>query len=197
MGTDLAGLAQQRTQGFGSYGFTEGAVDPTTGLTGIGVFDPNNPFSKAALLKKTYNTNRARAAQTMGSSGQLYSGAFQNQQDLVNRGQLQDEDALQKSLIGFLAENQTARERAQDTYHERVAGAHGERIGRLESGENPLYSPAAPAPAAAPTVSAPNVKAPVVKSPAQQAAAFARSQALARSQAAAAAAKAKTKAKKR
>jgi hypothetical protein len=41
----------------------------------------------------------------MASSGQLYSGAYQNAQDLVNRNQLGAEDSLQKSLVSFLSGN--------------------------------------------------------------------------------------------
>jgi len=126
-------LGAARTQGLGDYGFTEGAG-------GQLAFDPNNPFSKAALLKKSYDQNRRSTGQSMGAGGQLYSGAFQNAQDLVNRNQLQGEDALQKSLVGFLARNTQARTQAGTDYETTVAGAAGDRVGRFQT--NPLYNPA-------------------------------------------------------
>jgi hypothetical protein len=73
--SDLVGNTEGRKRGLSDYGFTE---DETTGgLT----FDANNPFSRAALLKKNYDTQRARTGQTMAMSGNLYSGAGQHSQD--------------------------------------------------------------------------------------------------------------------
>ena len=88
----LAGLTQQRTSGLTNYGFTEA---PGTGAL---AFDPNNPFSRASLLKKNYDISRARTGGQMASGGQLYAGVYQTAQDTLNRGQVGDEDTLQKSL---------------------------------------------------------------------------------------------------
>jgi hypothetical protein len=44
----------------------------------------------------------------MGSGGGLYSGAYQQAQDIGNRGQVQAESALHDSLFSFLGRN-TAR----------------------------------------------------------------------------------------
>jgi hypothetical protein len=53
--SDLVGNTEGRKRGLSDYGFTE---DETTGgLT----FDANNPFSRAALLKKNYDTHRGVA----------------------------------------------------------------------------------------------------------------------------------------
>ena len=53
----LANLAGERVRTLGDYGFTEG-------IGGSLAFDPNNPFSKAALLKKNYDQSRRASAQT-------------------------------------------------------------------------------------------------------------------------------------
>lgn len=128
-----AEIEKGRQRGLADYGFTE------TPVTGALAFDPNNPFSKAALLKQSYDTGRARAAQQMGSGGQLYSGAFQNQQDLINRGQLQGEDSLQKSLIGFLANNTAQGAQVRTDFEMGAIGAGSDRVERALN--NPLYSP--------------------------------------------------------
>jgi hypothetical protein len=158
--TTLGALAQQRTSTLGDYGFTETDIDPTTGVGKL-AYDPNNPFSKAALLKKSYDTSRRSTGQSMGAGGQLYSGAFQNSQDLINRNQLQGEDTLTKSLTKFLIDNTTQGTTAKTNYETNVGIAAGDRLSRFQT--NPLYDPAAsvaaaasapaPAPAAAPASS--------------------------------------------
>jgi hypothetical protein len=138
----IAGLVGERTRTLSDYGFQEG---PNGALT----FDPNNPFSKASVMKQTYDTNRRSTGQSMGAGGQLYSGAYQNSQDLINRNQLQSEDALTKNIQGFLARN-TQDQATTGTSYETAAGqAYGDRVGRFQT--NPLYDPATAAstPAAA------------------------------------------------
>src|ERR1044072_7194012 len=143
--TTLTGLTGARTRTLGDYGFSE---DAGGGLA----FDPNNPFSKAALLKKNYDTSRRSTGQSMGSGGQLYAGAFQNAQDLVNRNQLGSEDALQKSLTAWLLENTDAATRARTRSEEGAGKIEGDRAAYAAA--SALYSP---------TVSAPNVAAPAAQ----------------------------------
>jgi hypothetical protein len=135
--SDLVGNTEGRKRGLSDYGFTE---DETTGgLT----FDANNPFSRAALLKKNYDTQRARTGQTMAMSGNLYSGAGQHSQDLVNVDQLGAEDTLQKSLGEFLLGNTDSRRRIGEDYASGLRQADESRVGRIN--DNPLYSPTASA----------------------------------------------------
>jgi hypothetical protein len=129
----LAGITANRQQGLSSYGFTEGP-------NGTLAVDPNNPFSQASLLKKSYDTSRRSTGQTMASGGQMYSGAFQNAQDLVNRNELQGNDQLQKSVAAFLAKNTQAGKEAGTNYEIAAGQAYGDRVGRFQS--NPLYDPA-------------------------------------------------------
>jgi hypothetical protein len=134
-GTTMAGLAGQRARSLSDYGYTEDAATHALSL------DPNNPFSKAALLKQNYDRSRRSSAQSMGSTGQLYSGAFQNQQDLTNRGELGAQDTLQKSLGDFLSRNATAQGQAGVDQQTAYSRAEEGRVGRVDT--NPLYDPAA------------------------------------------------------
>jgi hypothetical protein len=145
--TTLADLVGERTRTLSDYGFQEG---PTGAIT----FDPNNAFSKSAVMKKTYDTNRRATGQTMGAGGQLYSGSFQNAQDLINRNQLQSEDTLTKNLQAFLARNTSQRATAGTNYETAVGQADADRIARFQS--NPLYDPATAdsTPGAAPAAAA-------------------------------------------
>jgi len=129
----IAGIVGERSRTLTDYGFQEG---PNGAIT----FDANNPFSKASIMKKTYDTNRRSTAQSLGAGGQLYSGSFQNAQDLVNRNQLQSEDALLSNVQAFLTRN-TGQQKAAGTNYELAAGqAYADRVGRFQS--NPLYDPA-------------------------------------------------------
>jgi hypothetical protein len=130
---DLVGNTEGRKRGLSDYGFLE---DETTGgLT----FDANNPFSRAALLKKNYDTQRARTGQSMAMGGNLYAGAGQHSQDLVNADQLGAEDTLQKSLGEFLLGNTDSKRRIGEDYARGLRNADESRLGRIN--DNPLYSP--------------------------------------------------------
>lgn len=158
---NLTALVGERTRGLSDYGFQEG---PNGTLT----FDPNNPFSKAALLKKAYDTNRRSTANSMAAGGQLYSGARQNALDLVGRNQLQAEDAQQKTLQAFLASNTRRRGQAQTDYETAAGQAYGDRLSRFQS--NPLYDPATGALSPAGGATAASTPAPVPAVPAAAAA---------------------------
>lgn len=145
----IAASRQGRDATLLGYGYS-GTFDPNSdALTGGLTFDPTNAFSKAALLKQKYDIGRSSAAQTMGSRGGLYQGAFQNQQDLVNRGQLQAEDALQTSLTSWLANNAAAIGSARTAYETGVSAAAGDAANRAANLQNANYSPTVPAAAAA------------------------------------------------
>ena len=128
-----AGLRGERQRTLIDYGFNE---DPTNGALSL---DPNNPFSKATLLKAQYDRDRRSTALGMGARGQLYAGAMQTGQDFLNSQQLQGEDALQKSLAAFLAGNTDQTTQAGIDYQMGMGQAMGDRTARAAS--NPLYSP--------------------------------------------------------
>lgn len=58
--------------------------------------DVTNPFSRAALLKRSYQQHQAGNTNSMAARGQLYSGALQNAQNETTRQNLQGQDALTK-----------------------------------------------------------------------------------------------------
>jgi len=132
----LAAIAGERARGLSDYGFTEGP-------NGTLAMDPNNAFSKAAVMKHTFDTNRRSTGQSMAAGGQLYAGAYQNAQDLVNRNELQSQDSLRKALINYLAGNTGRRTQALTGYETAAQQAESDRIARFQS--NPLYDPSASA----------------------------------------------------
>jgi len=129
---NLAAISGERTRSLSDYGFNEGP-------NGALAYDPNNPFSKASVLKKAYDTNRRSTAQSMGAGGQLYSGAFQNAQDLVNRNELQAGDTQLKALQAFLASNTGRSKQEEIDYQTGAANAWSDRLARFQ--DNPLYDP--------------------------------------------------------
>ena len=136
--TTLTGLTGERQRGLQSYGYTETNIDPKTGI-GTPVFDPSNPFSKAALLKANYTRQRAGTAQRIGSTGGLYSGAAGSAQRFLGRQQLGAEDQLTRSLIDFLGQNTQQANDASYAYEQGAAQALGEATQRAR--DNALYEP--------------------------------------------------------
>jgi hypothetical protein len=96
--TKSAGYAQA------DYGYTgqdtNGDGIPDTGFN----VDPNNPFSRAALLQKRYMEAKQGTTNSMAAQGQLYSGALQT---------AQDENAFQNNAA--VDENQKAFNRYLDS----------------------------------------------------------------------------------
>lgn len=132
----LAGLRNQQTAGLADYGYT---AQNDAGGNAVGVsFDPNNPFSQAALLRKhlgqaqTGNSNRYAAA------GQLYAGSLQNAQDTSQDQFNRSDDSLQRMALAFVLGNQGQANAARNQWEIDTGGASGERVGRLPT--NPLYS---------------------------------------------------------
>jgi hypothetical protein len=141
----LAALATGRQTGLSDYGYNA-TFDPTGAVTGLSV-DPNNPFSKAALLKRTFDQSRKANVTGFANQGQLYSGALQTTQDESQRSQAQGEDAQQKSLIQFLTQNLGSQKKAQTDFDTNVAAAESDRLSRIA--DSPLYSPSQDTPAGA------------------------------------------------
>lgn len=121
--TTLAGLATQRQGSLLDYGYTQGAG-------GALAFDPTNPYSQAAIMKRHYNESRAGSGVSLAAQGQLYSGAYQNAQDYANKQELQSSDALQKQLLAFLSRNTQQAAEAGNAYETGVGTAGGDRLGR-------------------------------------------------------------------
>lgn len=146
----ITSLGQQRQQGLLGYGYTEAPG----GALG---FDPTNPFSQAAVLKRNYDQARTGNTTSYAARGQLYAGSLQTAQDESGRGELQASDALQKQLGAFLARNTQARFKAGSDYDLGAGQALGDSIARAAS--NPAYETVTAPPDAAPSAASPGAKA--------------------------------------
>lgn len=129
----LAGLTQAQTGTLADYGYgaTFDANGNVTGLT----FDPNNPYSRAALLRKNYQQSKTGTANTMASRGQLYGGAFGQAQNIEDNRYQQNENDLQKALTGSLSSIAQKRRQAGTDYETNVANAFGERTARAAASD--------------------------------------------------------------
>lgn len=149
----IASLGQQRQQGLLSYGYTE---DPAGAIA----FDPTNPYSQAAILKRNYDQSRAGNTIGFAARGQQYSGALQNAQDYSNSQQNQASDALQKQLGAFLARNTQQRTGAGVDFELGAGQAQGDALLRAPS--NPAYSTVTATAASPPATAATSATDPVV-----------------------------------
>lgn len=64
--------------------------------------DPTNPYSRAIVMQLLHDRQAAAAGNSMAARGQLYSGAYQTQQDTLASNKSRDRDAL---IREFLAAN--------------------------------------------------------------------------------------------
>lgn len=109
-------------------------------MTGLTV-DPNNPYSKAAQLQRSYDNAKRGTTNSMAAQGQLYSGALTNAQNTNDTGYSTSKDTLEKNLGSILA-GILGQERQVNTDFELNKGnAYGDWLGRAST--NPLYSPTA------------------------------------------------------
>jgi hypothetical protein len=147
----LLSLAGQRTQNLQEYGFTQAP-------TGAIAFDPSNPFSRAALLRKNYQESKQGTQTGYAARGQLYAGALQTAQAANDTGFNQNENSLERALLGFLANNQGAQNRARSAYESSVAQAMADRVLRAQqdlANNPPVVPDAVPVADAVPVVDAP------------------------------------------
>lgn len=126
------------------YGYNA-TFDANGVLTGLTV-DPSNPFSRAALLQKSYQQNKAGNVNSYAAKGMYRSGALQNAQNQAEFNYQQGSDALQKQLTSSLAGYQSERANAGTDYEIGVGQAKGDSIGRAQN--SPLYTPTTAAAAA-------------------------------------------------
>lgn len=152
----LLQIGYQRGQLNTGYGF-QPIFDAAGNITGEN-FDASNPFSKAALLQKSYTQNKASYGQNLAGRGQLYSSSYQNAQDYAGTQYGQGYDTLKRSYEqgqqGLTAQAAAARNAAASGN----ANAYGAWVDRglatkppgIDPGETPLA--AAPARARAPRV---------------------------------------------
>ena len=97
--------------GMAAYGYTGQDVNgdgiPDTGFQ----VDPNNPFSRAALLQRSYDQAAKGTTNSMAAQGQLYSGALQRQQ---NENAFQNQQGVDANMKGFEGLLRELRRRRRD-----------------------------------------------------------------------------------
>lgn len=81
---------------------TQGSID-------WGHVQASNPFSKAALLVRSFGEQQNRTTNGYAARGQLYSGAIQNQRGNDTFGYQQGQDTLNKGLLRYLTGQSTGR----------------------------------------------------------------------------------------
>lgn len=84
--------AYQRSQLSSDYGYLPGTQN----------VDPNNPYSRASLLQRSYQQGQAGTTNSMAARGQLYAGATQRGLDEGTFQYSRGQDSLAKSYQGSL-----------------------------------------------------------------------------------------------
>lgn len=144
--TTVSGLYTQRANTAADYGYT-----PTydeQGLIRSLAVDPNNPYAKANLLKKSYTESRARNLNSFASRGQLYAGSLGVAQNIADEGYQQGSNALQSAFTRFIANNQGQINATNTDYANALASADSQRVARASANDTGETAPPPPAPAA-------------------------------------------------
>jgi len=145
----ISQLNVQRANTAAEYGYT-----PTydeKGLIRSLAVDPNNPYAKANLLKKSYTENRAGTLNNMASRGQLYAGSLGVAQGINDSNYQQGSNALQNAFINFIAQNQGQINTTHTNYANALAAADSERVARAVANDTGDYgTPPPPAPSPSP-----------------------------------------------
>ena len=91
----------------------EAGLGISYGLGQYGADIASNPYSRAAMLQRSYNQNQRASVNTMASRGQLYSGATQNQANANAANYGSAYDALSKDYGARLSQIGIQRQEAQ------------------------------------------------------------------------------------
>jgi hypothetical protein len=140
--TTVSGLLTQRANTVAQYGYT-----PTydeQGLIRSLAVDPNNPYAKANLLRKSYTENRARTLNSFASRGQLYAGSLGVGQGINDENYQQGSNALQSAFIDFIARNQGQINTTNTNYANAGAAADSARVARASENDTGDYAPPQP-----------------------------------------------------
>lgn len=106
--------------------------------------DPaSNPYSRSALLQRSYND--AKRGTTNSAGRRLYAGSFINNQNQNTHQFNLGRDELQKGYAEAQAQNQAEQMRAMDEYNEAIVNAGWDRVNAGLAGE-PESMPAGPGP---------------------------------------------------
>lgn len=106
---------------------------------GFGNTDPNNPFSRASMLHKSYANANNVGAGSFANRGQLGSGAYQRAQGRNFMGYEQGKDALLKGFAARLGEFQGQRQGAYNAYDSSGLQNNNDLFGRNTTRFNAQY----------------------------------------------------------
>lgn len=125
LGNTTASIAGQQALLRGSYGYNpDGSVDLS------------NPFSRAALLTRTYQQNRAGTQNSYAARGQMTSGAYNRMQGSNLFNYQQGQDALQKSYLQENANLLAQLTGAQNQYGDTASQAAADALARSIQARN-------------------------------------------------------------
>ena len=113
------------------------------GLGKYGGSFANNPYSRAALLQRSYDQNQRRTINSMAAAGQLYSGATQGSANFNRFNYGQSSDALQKDYGARTGQIGVQRQSAQDQFGRTREAAMSQAIATTRA-ENPVTPDNAP-----------------------------------------------------
>jgi hypothetical protein len=128
----LAGLDDQQRQLGVSYGLGQ-----------MGGSFTNNPYSRAALLQRSYDQNQRRTINSMAGAGQLYSGATQGAANFNRFNFGQSSDALQKDFGARTSQIDLQRQSANDQFGRAEEAAMRKSVATTGA-ENPVNRENAP-----------------------------------------------------
>lgn len=115
-------------EGANDYGFSY-TQDPSTGAYGTDLsVDPANPFSKMALLQRSYEQQKAGTMNSYAADGQINSGAYQR---MKRENQFQNDagnDELKKAFRRLLQGANQDRLAAADQYSASLGSAGSEAL---------------------------------------------------------------------
>lgn len=137
-------IAAQRIAVGEEYG-----MDPATGAINANV-DVTNPYSRAALMNRTYSQQRAGNMNNYAARGQLISGAYAARMAEDTRNENQDRAGLERELAGRRADWLVQGNTADANLSQNNLDAEGELMGRRMAVDAPTFSapdnPANPTP---------------------------------------------------
>jgi hypothetical protein len=118
-------LGNQRDQSLTNIDLQEAQAKTRYGLE-----DVSDPFSRAAMLTRSYQQSRTGASNSLAARGQLYAGAYQNEMGTQDYNYNQSRDALGKEYSDLIQSLIQKRQAARGAYDTGVLGAGADRLDR-------------------------------------------------------------------
>lgn len=84
--------------------YDTGRINRDFGYNAQGAVDPSNPYSRAALLDRSFKQGNTGDTNSYAAQGQLYSGARQNQANARTFGYLSDSNSLKNQYTDALGQ---------------------------------------------------------------------------------------------